>query len=208
MKRVTAAALLVLGLALGLSACGQGTGASQPGLPPLPTGVEVRFPAAPANTYLSLMTDAGESVYQIPVPQGQTSVAPDPSRWRAASERAVAAETLVPQGVTASLSPSGVKALLLHWVMWQDKNSDGKQGEGEALDLMTHDRVAYASAALRVTFQTASPDMTQVWALREGWSRAEHEVYLPLDSKTYRRSLRSAEVQRYTLHVTTPITSQ
>ena len=206
MKRVLTAAAL---LALGLSACGQGTAdTSVPGLPPLPTGVEVRFPAAPANTYLSLTTDAGESVYQLPVTAGQTSAAPNPLQWRAASERAVAAETLVPQGVTASLSPGGVKALLLHWVMWQDKNSDGKQDSGEALDLMTHDRVAYASAALRVTFQTTSPDMTQVWALREGWSRAEHEVYLPLGSQTYRRSLRSADVQQYTLHVTTPITSQ
>ena len=47
-----------------------------------------------------------------------------------------------------------------------------------------------------------------MWSLREGWSRAEHEVYLPLGSRTYRRSLRSAEVQQYTLHVPTPITSQ
>ena len=107
MKRVTAAALL----ALGLSACGQGTsGESLPGLPPLPTGVEVRFPAAPANTYLSLTTDAGESVYQMPVSVGQTSAAPNPLQWHAASERAVAAETLVPQGVTANLNPGGVKA--------------------------------------------------------------------------------------------------
>lgn len=206
MKRLLTASAL---LALGLSACGQGSAdTSVSGLPPLPTGVEVRFPAAPAGAYLSLMTDSGESVYQVPVTAGQTSVAPNPLQWRAASEQAVAAETLVPQGVTASLSPSGVKALLLHWVMWQDKNSSGMLDSGETLDLMTHDRVAYASAAVRVTFQTTSPDMTQVWALREGWSRAEHEVYLPLGSKTYRRSLRSAEVQQYTLHVPTPLTSQ
>ncbi len=73
---------------------------------------------------------------------------------------------------------------------------------------MTHDRVAYASQPFTAIFRTVTPDMQQTWKLSGGWSRAEHYVYLPEGSKTYIRSLESAGVQRYTLHVDTPITSQ
>lgn len=204
MKRPVLAALLG---ALTLSACASG-GADVPQgseRPNLPTGVEVRFPAAPANAYLSLQNDAGQSVYQIGVEQGKTSAAVDPDKWAAQSAAAKDLSTLLPEA-SATIDPSGVKAVLLHWVMWQDANQNGKQDEGEALDLMTHDRVAYASAAVRVEVQGAT--MHELWKLKAGWSRAEHYVYLPKGKTVYERRFESNGLQRYELHLPTPVTSQ
>ena len=61
------------------------------------------------------------------------------------------------------VSDSAAKVLLLHWVMWQDKNSNGQLDGGESLPLLTHDRVVYADRAVNVTFQTLTPDMLQSW---------------------------------------------
>ncbi|WP_415787809.1 hypothetical protein [Deinococcus saxicola] len=44
--------------------------------------MEVRFPAAPANAYLSLLTGDGRSLYQSSVPAGATSTEVDPARWQ------------------------------------------------------------------------------------------------------------------------------
>lgn len=175
--------------------------------PELPTGIEVRFPAQSADSYLSLLNGAGENVYQVSVPAGKTSVEVDSSKWAAQSAGAQDVLKFLPEGAgPAGLNAEGRKVNLLHWVMWQDRNSNGRLEEGEALDLMTHDRVAYASDDTEVKFST--PDMAQVWKLRKGWSRAEHYVYLPKGSTTYQRRLETAQVQRYELHVPTPVTSQ
>lgn len=205
MKRALALPLTLLGGAL-LASCASnsGDGSSRP---QLPSGISVRFPAAPANAYLSLLTDADESVYQLAVPAGSTSIAVDSSKWAAQSAKAKPILDFLPENAgPAGISVADVKANLLHWVMWQDKNTNGKRDTGETLDLMTHDRVAYASQAVEVKFST--PNMTQVWKLNEGWSRAEHYVYLPKGSSTYQRTLSSAGLQRYDLHVSTPVTSQ
>ncbi len=207
MNRLSLIALTGLGLAL--SACGASSPAAPgSGRPPLPTGVEVRFPAAPAGAYLSLLTADGAGVYQLSVPAGRTSVEVDPGRWAAQSSRAVPVAQLIPDGASNVSVPAGAKAVFLHWVMWQDRNANGTRDDGETLDLMTHDRVAYASQDLSVNFTTATPDMRQTWTLTAGWSRAGHYVYLPRETPTYLRSLESEPLGRYTLHVETPVTSQ
>lgn len=195
----------ILTLALGsvlLAACGQSAVGS--GRPELSSGIEVRFPAAPTGTYLSLLTEGGESVYQVPVAAGKTSLSVDGSKWAAQSAKALPLLDFLPVAGITGLD--GIKANFLHWMMWQDKNSDGKMNDGEALDLMTHDRVVYVSQPAEVKF--SSPNMNQVWKFTQGWSRAEHYVYLPKGSSTYQRSLTSSGLQRYELHVTTPVTSQ
>lgn len=203
-------ALLLAGVALMLSACsGGGSGAPDPGgRPALPTGAEVRFPAAPANAFLSLVAEDGTSPYNVQVAAGATVAEVDPTKLPAKPANTVAVGTLVPAGATEITSTDGAKVLLLKWVMWQDKNNSLTRDPGEELDLMTHDRVAYASVPTKVSFKTATPDMQQTWTLDQGWSRAEHYVYLPRNTTTYKRSLESAALVRYTLHVTTPITSQ
>jgi len=208
MKHLT---LLTL-LGLTLTACGGG-GAGSPtgGRPPLPTDVEVRHPAAPsgASVYLNLLTDAGESVYQKAVVAGSTKTEVDPTAWRAKSTLAQPIETLLPAGATGvTVSKTGVPVLFLHWVMWQDRDGNGQRGDGETLDLISHDRAVYVAEAVSASFTTASPKMVQRWQFAQGWSRAEHYVYLPGGDTTYRRSLESNGVQRYELHVTTPVTSQ
>ncbi|WP_415787807.1 hypothetical protein [Deinococcus saxicola] len=100
------------------------------------------------------------------------------------------------------------QARFLGWSVWQDANTNGVRKGGETLELMTHDRVAYATQPFTAIFRTITPDMQQTWQLAVGWSRTEPYVYLPRGSKTYVRSLESAELQRYTLHVDTPMTSQ
>jgi hypothetical protein len=209
MKRVLMTGVLGL-LPLGLMACSAAPATPDGGRPPLPTGAEVRFPAAPANAYLNLLTDSGTSVYQIGVPVGNTSVPVDPAKWTATASQAVPVETLLPAGVvgTPTVSPAGTKVLLLHWLMWQDKNTNGTRDAGENLALLSHDRVAYASAAVTVDFTTAEPNMHQTWTLSSGWSRAEHHVFLPRDTATYQRTLSSSAVYRTTLHLPTPETSQ
>lgn len=197
--------LLLLGLPL-LAACGAANPGSGSGRPDLPTGIEVRFPAAPANAYLSLLTEEGKSIYQLSVPAGQTSIEVDSVHWQEQSAAAQPVEAFLPAGVSATVTPVDAKVNLLHWSMWQDKNANGTRDDGETLDLMTHDRVAYASQAVKVDFTAAS--MHQVWNLAQGWSRAEHYVYLPTGSTTYQRQFSTNPVERYELHVTTPVTSQ
>ncbi|MFN4250911.1 hypothetical protein [Deinococcus sp.] len=198
-------AVALLGAAL--TACGASSSPTG-GRPPLPSGVEVRFPAAPAGAYLSLVTDGGESVYQLAVPTGKTAVDVDPLKWINQTDRAVDAATLIPAGASVTVAPAAAKVLLLEWTMWQDRNANGTLDVGETLPLMTHDRVAYASAAVTADFRTPVPDMRQRWNLAQGWTRAEHYVYLPDGSRTYQRSLETAGLQRYTLHEPTPVTSQ
>lgn len=205
MKR--AVPLLLLGLAL--TACGAASPGGTGGRPPLPTGVEVRHPAAPAGTYLNLVTEAGESVYQKAVSTGATRTEVDPAAWQGKATLAQAVEGWIPAGATdVKVSAPGTGVVFLRWLMWQDKDSDGQRDEGETLDLMTHDRVVYAEKAVTVDFKTAAPDMVQHWQFAQGWSRAEHYVYLPLNSTAYRRSLETQGLGRYELHVPTPVTSQ
>ncbi|CAM3699794.1 hypothetical protein [Deinococcus frigens] len=210
MKRLNLTVLSGLGLLL--AACSAGNSAAPDGgRPPLPTGVEVRFPAAPTNAYLSLLTEDGTGVYQVSVPAGATSAEVDPARWQAEEKNAQDVSLLLPAGtVEGSLKGSigDAMARFLRWTMWQDKNANGIRDDGETLDLMTHDRVAYASQPFTAIFKTTPPDMQQSWKLAAGWSRAEHYVYLPRGSKTYIRSLETVKLQRYILHVETPITSQ
>ena len=196
--------LLTVGAVLLASCSAANSGGERP---PLESGIEVRFPPAPTDAFLSLLTAGGESVYQVRVDAGKTSVSVDGSKWASQSAKALPLLDFLPGDAgPAGVSAEGIKANFLHWVMWQDKNSDGKRDSGETLDLMTHDRVVYVSQNAEVKFST--PSMNQVWKLNQGWSRAEHYVYLPKDSGTYKRFLTSSGLQRYELHVPTPVTSQ
>ncbi|AIZ46135.1 hypothetical protein QR90_15340 [Deinococcus radiopugnans] len=210
MKRLNLIALSGLGLLL--ASCSAGSPAlPDGGRPPLPTGVEVRFPAAPANAYLSLLTEDGQSVYQLSVPAGATRSEVDPDGWKAEEKNAQDVALVLPAGSVTDGAKSNIgdaQVCFLRWAMWRDGNTNGKRDDGETLNLMTHDRVAYASQPFTVVFKTATPDMQQTWKLKAGWSRAEHYVYLPQGTSTYLRSLESDPVQRYTLHVETPVTSQ
>lgn len=209
MKRLWWAGLPVTGLLMaGLSACSAGQTSVGGGLPPLPSGAEVRHPAAPsgAPVYLNLLTDDGLSLYQAQVKAGTTVTPVEPLKWRgkeAGLTRPIV--DLLPEG--ASISNTAAKVLLARWVAWQDKNENGTRDDGEALPLMTHDRCAYASAAVTASFQTLTPEMVQTWRLEGGWTRLEHYVYRPLDSGTYRRSLTSSSVEIFELHEPTPVTS-
>ncbi len=151
MKRLSMKALLggVL-LTSALVSCGQGSPAPDlGGLPPLATGITVRFDAAPADTYLTLSTEGGEVVYQKAVGEGARSFTPDLNDWRNLSSRA--APIKLSSGVTTEA------LLFLKWGMFQDKNKSGKPDDGEWLDRMTHDRVAYAEKAVKVEFDTETP---------------------------------------------------
>ena len=212
MKR--AVPVLALALGLTLSACSQGTTAPTGGRPELPTGAEVRHPATPAGApvYLNLLSDAGESFYQTVSVPGSTATTVDPTAWRGKEAgKTTPATALVPAGATnVVLSDPAAQVLTLRWVMWQDANSSGAREESETLPLMSHDRAVYADKAVTASFRTATPDMEQRWTFAGGWSRAAHYVYLPLPTSntTYRRSLSSDTLQRYELHVPTPVTSQ
>lgn len=205
---VRSAAVGLLGLLLG--ACSQGSSSTSPtgGPPPIPSTAEVRHPPAPsgAPVFLNLLTDDGLSLYQVAVQAGSTVTAVEPLRWRgkeAGLTRPIAG--VAPVG--AAVSNVNVMALLARWVVWQDKNTNGTRDDFETLPLMTHDRYAYASAAVTASVQTLSPDMQQTWQLSSGWTRLEHYVYRPLDSQTYRRSLTSADTEIFELHEPTPVTS-
>ncbi len=210
MRRLNVLALAGLGLLL--ASCSAGSPAAPDGgRPPLPTGVEVRFPAAPTNAYLSLLAGDGRSVYQLSVAAGATRTEVNPDSWKAEEKNAQDAALVLPTGIvegSLNLNAGDATVLFLRWAMWRDANTNGVRDDGETLNLMTHDRVTYASQPVTATFNTTTPDMQQTWNLKAGWSRAEHYVYLPEGSKTYRRSLESSAVQRYTLHVDTPVTSQ
>lgn len=201
MKKFPMQALLggVLVTSALVSCAQQGAGPDLGGLPPLPSGITVRFDAAPANTYLTLSTEGGEVVYQKAVNEGAMSFTPDLNDWRSLSSRAAAIK--LNTGVTTE------PLLFLKWGMFQDKNKSGKPDEGEWLDRMTHDRVAYAEKAFRVEFDTETPPMHHVWALSQGWSRAEHYVYRPLGSSTFQRLSRSTAAWDFWLHPATPVTS-
>lgn len=212
MKRSTMRGLPLLALLGALSACGNSSSPTG-GRPALPSGVEVRYPAAPsgASVYLNLLTESGESVFQQAVTAGSTStpINVDAASWQNRASLAEPVESLLPaDAAEVQVSAPGTRVLLLRWLMWQDGNSNGTRDPGEALDLMTHDRVVYAGGPVTVAFTTAEPKMIQRWQLGQGWGRAEHYVYLPLGEGTYRRSLESQGLQRYELHVPTPITSQ
>ena len=204
--------------ALLLAACGSSTvsapTAATPGggAPALPTGAEVRHPAAPTGNpvFLTLLSDSGESFYQVAVKAGDTSTAVNPAKWRGKEVGKTGALTaLVPAGASGvSNSEPTAQVLLLRWAMWQDANSNGAREVGEDLPLMSSDRAVYADKAVTLGFQTAAPNMKQTWNFAAGWSRAAHYVYLPDDSATYQRSLSSDPVQRYELHEPTPVTSQ
>ena len=196
-------ALTVLGSAL--MSCGQQ--ANTPnlgGLPPLDTGITVRFDAAPDNTYLTLSTDedaASKVVYQKAVPTGARDFKPDLNDWKALSKDAVA--LTLPGGQT---TPA---VLFLKWGMFQDKNSNGKPDAGEWLNRMTHDRVTYADKAFQAEFD-GPEGMHQSWSIQSGWSRAEHYVYAPLEGNgkyDFRRFSRSTPAWDFTLHVETPLSS-
>ncbi|MDO4245099.1 MAG: hypothetical protein Q4C89_03655 [Deinococcus sp.] len=201
MKRLSIKALLGgIVLTSALVSCGQnGSAPDLGGLPPLATGITVRFDAAPANTYLTLSTEGGEVVYQKAVSEGAMSFAPDLNDWRSLSSRA--APIKLNTGVTTE------PLLFLKWGMFQDKNTNGKPDEGEWLDRMTHDRVAYAEKAVKVEFDTETPAMHHVWTLNQGWTRAEHYVYRPLGSSTFQRLSRSTAAWDFWLHTATPVTS-
>ena len=216
MRRLLLTALPVC-TALLLAGCGSSTTpavAANPGggAPALPTGAEVRHPAAPGGNpvFLNLLSDAEDSYYQVAVRAGDTSMAVNPVKWRGKETGKTGALTaLLPAGASGvSNSEPAAQVLLLHWVMWQDANSNGARDAGEDLPLMSSDRAVYADKAVTVDFKTASPDMQQHWNFAAGWSRAAHYVYLPEDNSTYQRSLSSDPVQRYELHEPTPITSQ
>ncbi|WP_237724656.1 hypothetical protein [Deinococcus alpinitundrae] len=205
---LNAAPLLLLGAVL--SACGQSNAATG-GRPELPTDSEVRHPAAPKGSpvFLSLLTDSNESLYQVSVTADAASTKINllalGDKYQG---RTVPISAALPEGaVDVKVSDSAAKVLLLHWVMWQDKNSNGQLDGGESLPLLTHDRVVYADRAVNVTFQTLTPDMLQSWNFATGWSRAEHFVYQPLGTQTYRRSLKTNGLNRFELHLPTPITS-
>lgn len=197
--------LLLLG-ALILSACGQSAGSpgTGSGRPELPTGIEVRFPAAPANAYLNLMTESGNSIYQLSVPEKATSIPVDSTKWVTQSANAVAIENYLPANATAK--PAETKVVFLHWMMWRDANQNGKMDAGEQLDLMTHDRVVYAAQA--VTAEYTTNNIHQLWSFRAGWSRAGHYVYLPIGAAYFERRFESSLPERYELHVPTPESSQ
>lgn len=197
------AACLLLPLALILAGCGQSAPSGIVGPPPLPSGVTVKFAPAPAGSYLALLTDedeASEVVYQQRVDTGATSAAPNLNDWAKLSERAAA--LTLPGGETTK-----ARLLFLKWGMWQDKNGNGEPDAGEWLDRMTHDRVVYASQDMQARFTTESPKMRQFWSFTQGWSRAEHYVYLPAGSDTYIRESKSTGYGVYELHEDTPITS-
>jgi hypothetical protein len=206
-KRIWCAAGVGL-LGVLLSACAQGASSPSPtgGPPPIPSSAEVHHPAAPggAPVYLNLLTDAEVSLYQVPVGAGSTRTRVNPAGWRgkeAGLTRPIG--ELLPEGANAG----NANVVLAHWLVWQDKNTNGTRDEGETLPLMTHDRYAYASAAVQASFQTLTPDMVQSWQLESGWTRLEHYVYRPLDSQTYRRSLTTNGIQIFELHEPTPVTS-
>ena len=203
------AAPLLLGALL--SACGQSSNAATGGRPDLPTDSEVRHPAAPkgAPVFLNLLTDANESLYQVSVAADTTSTKVNPLALGDKYQgRTVPISAALPEDAAdVKVSDSAARLLLLHWVMWQDKNSNGQLDGGESLPLLTHDRVVYADRAVNVTFQTLTPDMLQSWNFAAGWSRAEHFVYQPLGTQTFRRSLKTNGLNRFELHLPTPITS-
>ena len=73
------------------------------GLPPLATGITVRFDAAPADTYLTLSTEGGEVVYQKAVGEGARSFTPDLNDWRNLSGRRSVQIALASRAVLALL---------------------------------------------------------------------------------------------------------
>ena len=194
-----------------LTACSAGTASPTGTRPDLPTGAEVRHPAAPSGSpvYLSLLSDSGESFYQTSVAAGASSTTVDPSKWLGKEVgKTETVSALVPESATnLKFSYASAQVLLLHWVIWQDKNSNGKLDDGESLPLLSHDRVVYAAEPVSVSFTTPSPKMNQTWTFAKGWSRAAHFVYLPQDTATYQRSLTTTLPQRFELHLPTPITS-
>lgn len=204
--------LLWVMLVVGLAACSQSATSPTGGRPDLPTGAEVRYPAAPGGTpvYLSLLSDAGESFYQVTAAAGSTATTVDPSLWRGREAGKTAAiSALLPTGATNVVaSEPSAQVLALRWVMWQDRNSDGVRQDSEVLPLLSHDRVVYADRPVTLRFTTATPDMAQRWTFAAGWTRAAHLVYLPSGSGTYIRTLSSDPLQRYELHLLTPVTSQ
>ena len=194
-------ALVLLGAAL--VSCGQQSNTPNlGGLPPLDSGVTVRFAPAPENTFLTLSTGEGDEskvVYQRAVPAGARSFKPDLNDWKALSGRATS--LTLPGGQTTP------PVLFLEWGMYQDQNANGQPDEGEWLDRMTHDRVAYAEKGFQASFDT-SGNMHQVWNIAPGWSRAEHYVYAPLDGESdFVRFSRSTTLWDFTLHVQTPLSS-
>ena len=202
--------LVPVALGLLLAACAQGGTPSAGGRPELPETSRVAFPAAPggAPVYLSLLTDDGQGLYQVPVPAGAGEVSVNPAIWQAITPPTVPARSVVPDDAQdVSLSNDNARLALFHWTLWQDVNGDGKLQDGEALPLMTHDRVAYASSAFTLSFQDLTPDMQERWSLPAGWSRAQHYVYLPKGSPTYRRSVEGTALYDFALHTPTPVTS-
>lgn len=211
MKTTYAATLPLLLLGSLLSACSASSNAATGGRPELPTASEVRHPAAPkgASVFLSLLTEDNVSLYQVSVKADATSTSVNPlALGDNYKGRSVPISDALPAGAVAvKISDSTAKVAVLHWLMWQDQNSNGLLDGGESLPLLTHDRVIYADQAVSVTFQTLSPDMLQTWNFSQGWSRAAHFVYQPLKTQTYRRSLETNGLNRFEMHEPTPITS-
>ena len=109
-KRPLLLSALPVCAALLLAGCGSSTSVSGVpsipggGAPALPSGAEVRHPAAPTgnSVYLTLLSDNGESFYQVAVKEGATSTEVDPAKWRG--------KAVGKTGVLTALLPAGAAA--------------------------------------------------------------------------------------------------
>lgn len=211
MKRPGVKGLALLALGGLLAACSMGGGGvpTGGGRPDLPSVSRVSFPAPLGGDrlYLRLQDENGTSVYQVGVPGSAREVSISPGGWlgKQGGLTLHPLSELLPTGAANVVqSNPSAQAALLEWVVWRDVNANGVLDPGEALDLMTHDRVLYASAPATLSFTTADPDMRQSWALTAGWSRAEHYVYLPDGQSQYLRSFQSTASYVFSLHAPTP----
>lgn len=207
MKRLLAA-LAALSL---LGACGQSSAPTQP-RPSLPVGGLIEFPAAPADARLSLVDTSGAAVWTRAVPVGATSLPFDRRDLNTLTAAEVSAGEAFAGSADLTLSRPEARLRVLRLVMWRDANGNGALDPGEALNLSTHDRVVWASDALRVEYRTPSGtehpalgrNIAHRWEVQSGWQQLAHRVYLPLGSDTYRRSMNSVTEFRFVLREPTP----
>lgn len=212
MKRLGLQGLGLLLLGGLLAACSMGGTASGPtggGRPELPSVSRVSFPAplGGEHLYLRLQDEHGTSVYQVGVPGSAREVSIRPGDWMVRQDSLTLhpLSELLPEGATdLQLDSPDAQVALLEWVVWRDSNANSVLDPGEALDLMTHDRVVYASGPGSARFTTAGPDLRQTWTLTAGWSRAEHYVYRPNAGGPFLRSFQSTASYVFSLHEPTP----
>lgn len=207
MKRllVAVAALSLLG------ACGQSSAPTQP-RPSLPVGGLIEFPAAPAGARVSLLDTSGAVVWTRTVSAGATSLPFDRRDLNTLTAAEVPAGEVFAGAADLTLSRPGARLRVLRLVMWRDANGNGTFDPSEALNLDTHDRVVWASEAVRVEYRTPSgtdhPALGRTiahrWEVQAGWQQLSHRVYLPLGSDTHRRSMNSSPEYRFVLREPTP----